>query len=73
MNHDCAQTTQSILETLRHPKPDVAPTASDKLRMVIVFYLSVPDHTISKEDIAQLEKELKAAGANVAAFEYVRR
>ncbi|KAF8592781.1 Sec1-like protein [Ramaria rubella] len=67
------QTTQTILETLRHPKPDVAPTAIDKLRLVIVFYLSVPDHTISKEDIAEIEKELKAAGANVAAFEYVRR
>ena len=45
----------------------------DKLRLVIVFYLSVPDNTISKEDIAELEKELKAAGANTAAFEYVRR
>ena len=28
---------------------------------------------ISKDDIAELEKELKAAGADVAAFEYVRR
>jgi hypothetical protein len=67
------QTTQTILETLRHPKPDVAPTATDKLRLVIVFYLSLPDHAISKEEIAELEKELKVAGANVAAFEYVRR
>jgi hypothetical protein len=58
---------------LRHPKPDVVPTATDKLRLVIVFYLSVSDNTMSKEDIAELEKELKAAGANIAAFEYVRR
>lgn len=67
------QTTQTILEALRNPKPDVTPTATDKLRLVIVFYLSVPDNAISKEEIAELEKELKAAGANVAAFEYVRR
>ncbi|EMD41860.1 hypothetical protein CERSUDRAFT_110420 [Gelatoporia subvermispora B] len=67
------QTVQTILETLRHPKPDVAPTPSDKLRLVLVFYLSSPDNTISKEDIAELEKELKAAGADIAAFEYVRR
>lgn len=45
----------------------------DKLRLVLVFYLSSPDNAISKDDIAELEKELKAAGADVAAFEYVRR
>ena len=67
------QTVQMILETLRNPKPDVAPTAVDKLRLVLVFYLSSPDNAISKEDIAELEKELKAAGADTAAFEYVRR
>lgn len=62
-----------ILETLRHPKPDVVSTPTDKLRLVLVFYLSSPDNAISKDDIAELEKELKAAGADTAAFEYVRR
>ena len=38
-----------------------------------MFYLSAPDNAISKDDIAELEKELKAAGADIAAFEYVRR
>jgi hypothetical protein len=38
-----------------------------------VFYLSSPDNVITKDDIAELEKELKAAGADVAAFDYVRR
>ncbi|KIP10124.1 hypothetical protein PHLGIDRAFT_11513 [Phlebiopsis gigantea 11061_1 CR5-6] len=68
-----ARTVQTILETLRHPKSDVAPTAADKLRLVLVFYLSSPDNAISKDDVVELEKELKAAGADVAAFEYVRR
>ncbi|OBZ68599.1 Protein sly1 [Grifola frondosa] len=67
------QSVQAILETLRHPKPNVAPTPVDKLRLVIVFYLSSPDNAISKDDVAELEKELKAAGADIAAFEYVRR
>lgn len=67
------QTVQMILETLRHPKSGVAPTPVDKLRLVIVFYLSSPDNAISKDDVAELEKELKAAGADVAAFEYIRR
>lgn len=67
------QTTHSVLEFLRSPKTEGKPTAEDKLRLVLVFYLSSPDNSISKEDIAELEKELKAAGADVAAFEYVRR
>lgn len=45
----------------------------DKLRLVIVYYLSTSDSALSKDDINELEKELKNAGADVAAFEYVRR
>jgi hypothetical protein len=67
------QTVQAILETLRHPKGEATPTPEDKLRLVLVFYLSVPDTAITKEDITELENELKKAGADVAAFEYVRR
>ncbi|KZT44570.1 Sec1-like protein [Sistotremastrum suecicum HHB10207 ss-3] len=67
------QTLQSVLETLRTPKPGVTLTAQDKLRLVLVFYLSLPDNALSKDDIASLEKELKSAGAEVTAFEYVRR
>jgi hypothetical protein len=62
-----------VLEALRSPKADATPTAEDKLRLVLVFYLSVPDNTITKEDITALENELKEAGADLAAFEYVRR
>ena len=40
---------------------------------MIVFYLSAPDNAITKEDYAELEKELKAAGADVSALEYVRK
>lgn len=67
------QTVQTILETLRNPKPDVNPTALDKLRLVLVFYLSSPDNALSKDDINELTKELTAAGADVSAFDYVRR
>lgn len=67
------QTVQAILETLRHPKGEATPTPEDQLRLVLVFYLSIPDAAITKEDIAELENELKKVGADVAAFEYVRR
>ncbi|KAJ3918533.1 Sec1-like protein [Lentinula edodes] len=65
------QTTQTILEILRSSRTDGNFTPLDKLRLVLVFYLSSPD--ISKDDVAELEKELKSAGAEVAAFDYVRR
>ena len=67
------QTAQAILEFLRHPKGGANPTPTDKLRLVLVWYLSAPDSAITKEDVAELEKELKAAGADIAAFEYVRQ
>jgi sec1 family domain-containing protein 1 len=67
------QTMQTILEALRSSRPDGDFTPEDKLRLVLIFYLSSPDNALSKEDIAELEKELKAAGADVSAFDYVRR
>ncbi|KAF8910017.1 Sly1 vesicle trafficking sec1-like protein [Gymnopilus junonius] len=67
------QTTAAILEFLRAPRPDGELTPTDKLRLVLVFYLSAPDNAISKDDVAELEKELKSAGADASAFEYVRR
>ena len=67
------QSVQAIIETLRHPKGEAAPTPEDKLRLVLVFYLSMPDTAITKEDITELESELKKAGVDVAAFDYVRR
>jgi sec1 family domain-containing protein 1 len=66
------QTVPAVLELLRG-KEGANPTATDKLRLAIVFYLSMPDNALSKDDVAELEKELKAAGADVAAFEYVRK
>ncbi|KAF9055911.1 Sly1 vesicle trafficking sec1-like protein [Panaeolus papilionaceus] len=67
------QTTATILEFLRAPRPDGELTPQDKLRLVLVFYLSAPDNAVTKEDVVELEKELKGAGADMAAFEYVRR
>lgn len=67
------QTVASILETLRAPRPSGTFTPEDQLRLALVFYLSSPDNAISKDDTAELEKELKNAGANTEAFEYVKR
>jgi hypothetical protein len=61
------------LEFLRAPRTDGSLDPIDKLRLVLMFYLSAADNAISREDIAELEKELKSAGADLASFEYVRR
>ncbi|KAL4069809.1 Sec1-like protein [Scleroderma yunnanense] len=66
-------TVASILETLRAPRPEGTFAPEDKLRLVLIFYLSSPENVVSKDDIAELENELKGAGVDPAAFEYVRR
>ncbi|CAE6525240.1 unnamed protein product [Rhizoctonia solani] len=67
------QTTASILEVL-HGKPETGtPSPEDKLRLVLIYFLSVPDHQVSKEDLAELEKELKAAGSDTLVLDYVKK
>ncbi|KAJ7063113.1 Sec1-like protein [Mycena amicta] len=66
------QSTQTVLATLRGDSPSLTP--EDKLRFVLVFYLSRgSDNSLSKEEISELEKELRNAGVGVGAFEYVRK
>jgi Sec1 family len=67
------QTTATILETLRSNKAEPKPTTADKLRLVLVYYMSAADGIISKDDITELEAELKNAGADTRPFEYLRR
>ncbi|KAJ7632432.1 Sly1 vesicle trafficking sec1-like protein [Roridomyces roridus] len=63
------QSMQTILTTLRGDS-----TPEDKLRLALVFYLSRgSDNALSKDDVNELETELKSAGASVGAFEYVRK
>ncbi|KAJ7273521.1 Sly1 vesicle trafficking sec1-like protein [Mycena haematopus] len=66
------QSMQAVLATLRGDSPALSP--EDKLRLVLVFYLSRgSDNALSKDDINELEKELKSAKAGIGAFEYVRK
>ncbi|KAJ1310211.1 hypothetical protein OPQ81_006954 [Rhizoctonia solani] len=67
------QTTASILEVLRGKPETGTPSPEDKLRLVLIYFLSVPDHQISKDDLAELEKELKAAGSDTLVLDYVKK
>ena len=49
------------------------PTPEDQLRLVIIYYLSMADQNVSKEDLNELTGLLKDAGANVGALEYVKK
>ena len=64
---------QTILETLRTSKTELMLTPEDKLRLVLVFYLSLSDNALSKDEVTSLEQELSSAGVGVKAFQYVRR
>jgi hypothetical protein len=60
-----------ILEVLRGKPDGGKPSPEDKLRLVLIYFLSVPQ--ISKDDLAELEKELKAAGADTLVLDYVKK
>lgn len=55
------------------PETKSTPSPEDQLRLVIIYYLTVPDNAITKEDMIELTQVLRAAGADVAALDYVKR
>ncbi len=71
------QPKATVIATLKGQTDDPAepahPTAEDQLRLVIIYYLSVADHAMPKEDLAELTGILKEAGADIAALEYVKK
>lgn len=69
------QTKAVVLAAMRGENPDepgqqAHPTPEDQLRLAIIYYLSVPE--MSKEDLADITAQLKSAGADVSALEYVK-
>ena len=71
------QPKSAVISTMKGQTDDPAqpahPTPEDQLRLVIIYYLSLADQAISKEDVAELSKLLQEAGADVAALEYVKK
>jgi hypothetical protein len=55
-----------VLDILRDPKK----SQQDKLRLVLIYYLSVDD--VSKEDLSGFEEALTSAGASLEALNYVK-
>ncbi len=71
------QPKAAILATLRgqtdDPETTAHPTPEDQLRLVVIYFLSVADHAMPREDLTELTGILKEAGADVAALEYVKK
>jgi hypothetical protein len=72
------QNLNMMLETLRSfdkPKEGstAQPTPTDKLRLVLLFFLSTAGASLSKDDMAEIEAELKKVGTDTRALEYVKK
>ena len=64
------QTRATILEAIRDSEKK---DPQDKLRLLMVYYMSVPDSAVPKEDIAEYERALKEAGADLSAWQYIKK
>ncbi|KAL1407574.1 Vesicle trafficking between the ER and Golgi [Vanrija albida] len=71
------QTKATIIDALKgktdEPGQVAHPTANDQLRLAIIYYLSVPDNAIPKEDLTEITNLLKEHGADIAALDYVKK
>ncbi|WOO84909.1 Protein sly1 [Vanrija pseudolonga] len=71
------QTKATIIDALKgktdEPGQVAHPTANDQLRLAIIYYLSVPDNAMPKEDLAEITNLLKEHGADIAALDYVKK
>jgi hypothetical protein len=66
------QTKSAILEAIRDTsKPNGDP--SDKLRLLICYYLSTADNALSNSDLADLERALRDTGVDMKPWEYVKK
>jgi sec1 family domain-containing protein 1 len=61
------QSKSQILDAINDPERN----PEDKLRAFIIFFLSIDN--ISKEDMAEYEAALTAAGADLSSLHYIKR
>ncbi|CAG8484017.1 9395_t:CDS:2 [Ambispora leptoticha] len=62
------QNKASLLEALKDPEKK---NPEDKLRLFIIYYLSVDE--VPKEDLVEFEAALQAVGCDLAALNYVKK
>ena len=74
------QTKAAILAALKGQTADAdgqtheaKPTVEDQMRLAVIYYLSLPDGQLGKDDLKELTDVLKEAGADVKALEYVKK
>jgi hypothetical protein len=74
------QTKAAILAALKGQTADAEgqthqakPTAEDQMRLAVIYYLSLPDGQLSKDDLKELTELLTEAGADVKALDYVKK
>jgi len=61
------QSKTALLEAIRDPEK----IAVDKLRLFIIYLLSVPD--VSKDEVGEFEAALSEAGCDIISIKYIKR
>lgn len=64
------QSKSTILEALQN---SAISDPEDKLRLFLVYYLSMPSNQLSRIDVDEFEGVLRAQGADLAALAYVKK
>lgn len=70
----CAQTKRDLLEAI---KDTTKANPEDKLRLMLCYYFSMlasgSEKGLSRDDLAEYERALKEAGADMAPWEFAKR
>ena len=45
----------------------------DKMRLLLCYYFSSPDHAISKDDLAEYERSLQATGVDMGPWHFAKK
>lgn len=64
------QSKSAIMEALRNPEMK---GIEDKVRLFLIYYLSMPSNSLSSKDVEDFESVLKEQGADLAALNYVKK
>ncbi|KAK4052065.1 Vesicle trafficking between the ER and Golgi [Microbotryomycetes sp. JL201] len=64
------QTKAQLLEMIRDPTKE---NPEDKMRLLLCFYFSSPDHAISKDDLAEYERSLQATGVDMGPWHFAKK
>lgn len=64
------QSKSVVMDAIRNP---ALQNVEDKLRLFLIYYLSVPSTTLTSKDVDEFEAALKEQGADLSALQYAKK